>query len=221
MGHIPVKQPTENVHDYFCYKMKYTINVQAICDHEGHFLDVDCSWPGSVHDAKVFANSSVNMLFQEKRLPDVARKLNHDDNIDVGPVLIGDPAYPLLPGILKEFDTCNSNEEVMYNIKLRSVRNQIECAFGRLKARWRILNRPIDIGIEHVPNLVVACFVLHNYCESRKSSLNQEAVNKEMDNERRNQDCFHHTAKNKLHVYNSSKGIMVRDVFKKYLKKYL
>ena len=136
--HIPVKQPTENAHDYFCHKMKYTMNVQAICDHEGCFLYVDCSWPRSVHEAKVFANSSVNLLFQEKRLLDVARKLNIDDNIDVGPVLIGDPAYPLLPGILKEFDTCNSNEEVMYNIKLRSVCNQIECAFGRLKARWRI-----------------------------------------------------------------------------------
>eukprot|EP00794_Sanderia_malayensis_P002802 gene2802-3242_t len=49
----------------------------------------------------------------------------------------------------------------------------------------------------------------------------EEAVNKEIDNERRNQDCFHHTAKNKLHVYNSSKGNMVRDAFKKYLKKNL
>lgn len=25
--HIPVKQPTENGHDYFFYKMRYTINV--------------------------------------------------------------------------------------------------------------------------------------------------------------------------------------------------
>ena len=82
--HIPVRQPTENAHDYFCYKMKYSLNVQAVCDYEGTFLDVDCSWPGSVHDAKVFAHSSINLLFHEKKLPDVSRKLNDDDGIVVG-----------------------------------------------------------------------------------------------------------------------------------------
>ena len=27
--HIPIKQPHENPHDYFCYKMKYTLNCQV------------------------------------------------------------------------------------------------------------------------------------------------------------------------------------------------
>ena len=39
--HIPVRQQTENVHDYFCYKMKYSVNVKTVCDYEGQFLDVD------------------------------------------------------------------------------------------------------------------------------------------------------------------------------------
>ena len=43
----------------------------------------------------------MNNLFQDKILPNVQRKLNVDDDITVGPVLIGDPAYPLLPGVLK------------------------------------------------------------------------------------------------------------------------
>ena len=122
---------------------------------------VDCSWPGSVHDAKVIANSSINLLFQEKSLPDLSWKLNDDDSIAVGPVLLGDPPYPLLPGLLTEFDACGSDEVVFYNIKLRSACNQIECAFGGLKARWTILNRLADIAIDHVPTLVLACFLLH------------------------------------------------------------
>ena len=51
--HIPIKWPTENPHDYFCYKMEFTLNCQAICDHKGRFLNVEIKWPGSVHDARV------------------------------------------------------------------------------------------------------------------------------------------------------------------------
>ena len=31
--HIPIRQPSVNAHDYFSYKMKHTINCQAICNH--------------------------------------------------------------------------------------------------------------------------------------------------------------------------------------------
>ena len=39
--HIPIEEPTENSHDYFCYKMKFSLNVQALCDYRGVFLDVE------------------------------------------------------------------------------------------------------------------------------------------------------------------------------------
>jgi len=62
--HIPIKQPTENPHDYFSYKLCYTLNCQAICDAYGKFLNVEVKWPGSVHDARVFANSTSKMVLQ-------------------------------------------------------------------------------------------------------------------------------------------------------------
>lgn len=60
--HIPIQMPADNPHDYFCYKMKYTLNCQAICDYKGIFIDVEVKWPGSVHDARVYANSTVNNI---------------------------------------------------------------------------------------------------------------------------------------------------------------
>ena len=75
--HIPISEPHENPHDNFSYKMKYTINVQAVGDCNGRFTDADIEWPGSLHDARVFANSEIQKgytkgkfkLFYEEPLP--------------------------------------------------------------------------------------------------------------------------------------------------------
>ena len=131
--HIPIKQPTENSHDYFCYKMKFSLNVQALCDHRGVFLDVEIMWPGSVHDARVYANSQLNKHFIEKTLPMTYRSLLPGTD-RIPPLILGDPAYPLLPNVMKEYGEDAVNEKTVYNQVLRGARNQIECAFGRLKA---------------------------------------------------------------------------------------
>lgn len=49
--HIPIKRPVKNSQDYFSYKQYFSLKVQAICDSKGYFMDVECKWPGSVHDA--------------------------------------------------------------------------------------------------------------------------------------------------------------------------
>ena len=77
--------------------------------------------------------------------------------------LIGNPAYPLTSYCIKEFTSCSKNEEVIFNNMLRSARNQVECAFGRLKARWGFLRKEIDLKIETVPKFIYSCFVLHNF----------------------------------------------------------
>ena len=62
--HIQITQPTENPPDYFSYKQKYTLNVKAVCECRGFFMNVEVKWPGSVHDGRVFANSKIKMLLQ-------------------------------------------------------------------------------------------------------------------------------------------------------------
>ena len=44
------------------------MNVQAICESQGSFMNVECKWPGSVHDTKVFSNTYVCQSLQNGKL---------------------------------------------------------------------------------------------------------------------------------------------------------
>eukprot|EP00795_Rhopilema_esculentum_P005516 gene5516-2152_t len=134
--HIPMKRPIRNSQDYFNYKQFFSLNIQAVSDANGQFVNVECKWPGSVHDAKVFANSDINVKLYRAQLPlKFSTVLPRFEAVPDD--LIGDKAYPLTPFCMKEYQTCASNEDVLFNTMLRFARNQIECAFGRFKARYR------------------------------------------------------------------------------------
>ena len=47
-------------------------------------------------------------------------------------------------------------------------------AFGRLKARWRRLSKKIDMFVGNVPNIILACCILHNICEVHGDVFNDE-----------------------------------------------
>ena len=94
--HISTVCPSEHSHDYFCYKQFHSLNVQAVCDYKGAFMDVECKWPGSVHDAKVFANSSICKRLRSSDLPTILQTISNSE-VKIPNYLIGDPAYPLLP----------------------------------------------------------------------------------------------------------------------------
>ena len=73
----------------------------GVVDHLGHFTDIYVGWPGRVHDARVFSNSGLNSKGQNGTLfPDWKK---HIAGREVPVVILGDPAYPLLPWLMKAF----------------------------------------------------------------------------------------------------------------------
>nr|XP_037290833.1 putative nuclease HARBI1 [Rhipicephalus microplus] len=84
--HVPIVSPGgENAEVFRNRKGYFSLNVQAITGPELQFFDVVASWPGSVHDSRIFTNSRVMALYEQKAVPGV---------------LLGDQGYACLPFLM-------------------------------------------------------------------------------------------------------------------------
>ena len=87
--------------DYYSRKGWHSVILQGTVDHNGLFIDINVGWPGRVHDARVFSNSTLYSRGQSKvLLPNSTARIC---GRDIPLVLLGDPAYPLLPWVMKAY----------------------------------------------------------------------------------------------------------------------
>ena len=118
---------------------------------------------------------------------------------------------------MKECETCSQNSPVIFNNILRSVRNPVECAFGRLKARWSFLTSTIDLKLDFVPTAVYACFDLHNYCELNTCTSDQNLVEQQVSKHIHDEKQYKGLT-DQMYSGNTDEGKAVREAIRKYIE---
>ncbi|CAM5115742.1 unnamed protein product [Eretmochelys imbricata] len=163
--HIPILAPEHQTGEYINHKGYFSIVLQALMDHKGRFTNIKVGWPGKVHDACIFRNSGLwEWLQQGIYFPD--QKITIGD-VEMPIVILGDPAYPLMPWLMKPYTGSLDSSQELFNYRLSKYRMVVECAFGRLKARWCSLLTWLNLSKTNIPTVITACCALHNICESK------------------------------------------------------
>ena len=90
-----------------------------------------------------------------------------------------------MPYLMKEYSNGGSTAQQQYfGMTLCQSRMVIECSFGRLKARFGALKRPMDINLGKQSYVIYACFVLHNFCELNNERIGEDKAATAIDYDR-------------------------------------
>lgn len=125
--HIRIKAPAGPAStDYTNRKLFHSVQLQAVCDSGGRFLDTFTGYPGSVHDTRVLKNSPI---YTGQLYP------------PAGYFIVGDGGYPCIEQpicLMTPYrEPLQSRVQERYNGCHSRARSVIERSFGMMKTRWR------------------------------------------------------------------------------------
>jgi DDE superfamily endonuclease len=149
--YIPVSGKSgEKRNAYICRKGFPAMHAQITCTSKMKITDITTGYPGSVHDARVFRNSSLLLKLQ-----------NLSPNFHV----LADSAYPLETYMLTPFKDTGKLTAVQnrYNYLHSSSRCCVERCIGLLKGKFRKLKNFEAQDHVLLCRSIVACAVLHNF----------------------------------------------------------
>ncbi|KAJ8368733.1 hypothetical protein SKAU_G00087610 [Synaphobranchus kaupii] len=162
--HFRVKPPSLHRIDYLNYKGLFSINMQAICDSKGKFLDIFVGYPGSVHDTCIMKNST---FYRTQQYP------------PTGYIILGDGGYPCLDkpiGLITPYkEPVRGRTESCFNYHHSRGRSIVERAFGVMKTRWRsTLFKALEVRPTFSPVGIATCAFLHNVCLENEDMLDPD-----------------------------------------------
>eukprot|EP00286_Rhodomonas_abbreviata_P002468 CAMPEP_0181345302 /NCGR_PEP_ID=MMETSP1101-20121128/32675_1 /TAXON_ID=46948 /ORGANISM="Rhodomonas abbreviata, Strain Caron Lab Isolate" /LENGTH=229 /DNA_ID=CAMNT_0023457245 /DNA_START=211 /DNA_END=897 /DNA_ORIENTATION=+ len=151
----------------YCGKEKFpTISYEVTVSHDGRILAVTPGHAGTRNDKTIVRHDAFVMAVKDGKYGHVKFHLyDASGNIitESGCYLICDGGYHKWRALMCPFQDTSVKDEVNWSGKLESSRKDVECVFGRLKGRFRILKIPSLFWYQHeIDNVFFTCCCLHN-----------------------------------------------------------
>ncbi|CAK1580953.1 unnamed protein product [Parnassius mnemosyne] len=152
--------------EFYNYKQYHSLVLMAVADANYYFISVDIGAYGSSSDSTVFKNSAFGKKLEGSQLilpsPTYLPKDENGENMPY--VFVGDEAFALSEHIMRPYPRRNlSVTQRVFNYRLTLARRFVECTFGILTNKWRILHRALDVKLTTCDQIIKACCILHNY----------------------------------------------------------
>jgi len=150
----------------------------ASCDADGIFTTIDVGQAGRNADAGVFRACRLGRWLDINGLDiPTGIKLPHDEgDIQMFPYyFVADEAFPLKSYLMRPYPRrVLNNKKRIFNYRLSRGRKTIECAFGMMASKFKVLSTPILCVNEETINSITRCVcVLHNFIRIREGRAYQ------------------------------------------------
>lgn len=165
---IRIIQPVDSGSLYYNYKNFFSMVLLAVCDVNYMFTFVDVGSYGKASDSTVYKESVLFQKMQQRSLNIPAPKPISTTSGPLNFSFVGDEAFGLSEHMLRPYSGKHLDfGKRIFNYRLSRARRCIECSFGILTNKWRILHRPLNVSIEFAEHIVKACCILHNFVRKR------------------------------------------------------
>ncbi len=151
---------SDEVKQQFYGRYKHTnVNIVALINYNMTFRYLSSPYPGSTNDATI-----VNVSKLKEAVPDGAFML-----FDAGAAMSHSVLTPMravryhLSEWARPGQGRVSNAAELFNLRHSSRRMRVECAFGLLKNKFKILRTGVRGELAAVNDRLLACFLLHNF----------------------------------------------------------
>lgn len=124
---------------------------------------------GKSSDSAIFTGSLLykKLLENTLNLPE-PKPISTVETVCYPHVIVGDEAFGIMENVMRPYSGRHlTHKKKIFNYRLSRARRYIECTFGIMANKWRILHKPLNVNIDFAENIVKACCILHNYVRAR------------------------------------------------------
>lgn len=181
--HIRCINPHNAGSIYYNYKKFFSILLMAVVDSEYCFVVIDVGAYGREGDSTVFKESPFGqkLYSEELDLPTPVCLPNATDSPQPF-VFVADEAFGLHKNLLRPFPGRGLTERRRtFNYRLSRARRLVECAFGILANKWRVLHTAILVQPEFTDDIIKACCILHNFVRRRDGYKFEDTLSNNLD----------------------------------------